>query len=62
LPSYRLYRLDGAGKITTAEWIEAEHDDEAGEKARDRCKVGAYELWNRDRLVVRMNGTPHRGA
>lgn len=62
MPSYRLYRLDGAGKITTAEWVEAEHDDEAAEKARDRCKVGAYELWNRDRLVVRMNGTAHPGA
>jgi hypothetical protein len=62
LPSYRLYRLDGAGKITTAEWIEAEHDDDALAKARVRCRVGGYELWERDRMVVRMNGKAHPGA
>lgn len=51
MPSYRLYRLDGAGKITTAEWIEADGDADALEKARERCKVGSYELWDRNRLV-----------
>ena len=49
--SYRLYRLDGAGKIMTAEWIEAENDEDALEKARARCKIGGYELWDRNRLV-----------
>lgn len=53
MPSYRLYRLDGAGKITTAEWIDGDHDDHALENARARCKVGAFELWDRDRLVGR---------
>jgi hypothetical protein len=51
LPSYRLYRLDGAGKITTAEWIEAESDGDALEKARARCKIGGFELWDRNRRV-----------
>lgn len=60
LPSYRLYRLDGAGNIMTAEWVEADGDDEALEKARIRCKIGAYEVWERSRLVARMNGT-HSG-
>lgn len=40
----------------TAEWVEAEHDDEALEQARVRCRVGAYEVWDRNRLVLRMNG------
>ncbi len=56
MPSYRLYRLDGAGKITTAEWVEAEHDGDALEQARARCKIGAYEIWERNRLVARMIG------
>lgn len=59
LPSYRLYRLDGAGKITTVEWIEADGDDDALAKARERCKIGAYELWERSRLVGR-NGQADR--
>ena len=53
LPNYRLYRLDGAGKITTAEWVEADGDDDGLEKARARCKIGAFELWDRNRLVGR---------
>lgn len=61
MPSYRLYRLDGAGNIMTAEWVEADGDDDALEQARVRCKVGAYEVWERSRLVARMNGTRHSG-
>jgi hypothetical protein len=51
LPSYRLYRLDGAGKITSADWIEAEADDQALAHARDRADSGRFELWDRKRLV-----------
>ena len=53
LPSYRLYRLDGAGKIMSAEWIEAPHDDDALREARSRSRDGQFELWDRDRLVAR---------
>jgi hypothetical protein len=56
LPNYRLYRLDRAGKITTAEWVEADGDYDAFEKARTRCKIGAFELWDRNRLVGRGGG------
>jgi hypothetical protein len=53
LPTYRLYRLDGAGRISGAEWIEAADDDEARLKARSQSS-GRYELWERYRLVRRV--------
>jgi len=55
LPTYRLYRLDGTGKIVGAGWIEAEHDDEALRQAQDEARAsgGTYELWERNRLVGR---------
>jgi hypothetical protein len=61
LPSYRLYRLDGAGKIATAEWIDATDDDHAASQARDRVATGTCELWDRNRLVARIGPeTPTR--
>lgn len=54
LYSYRLYRLDGAGKITAAEWIEAAEDRSALNEARDRVQFGAFELWRKDRLIERV--------
>ena len=56
LPTYRLYRLDGAGRISGADWIEAADDKEACAKARGQRNSGRYELWERYRLVDR--GTP----
>jgi len=53
LPSYRLYRLDGAGRISGAEWIEAVNDEDARSKARSQLSSGGYELWERHRLVER---------
>lgn len=53
LANYRLYRLDGAGKITSAEWIEASADDHAMTEARSRATSGAFELWDKNRLVER---------
>lgn len=53
MPNYRFYRLDGAGQISTAEWIEASDDDDARLKAESLAVAGAYELWLRDRLVER---------
>ena len=54
LPSYRLYCLDGAGKITTAEWLEATDDADAERQARDRKLGVASEVWDRSRLVARI--------
>jgi hypothetical protein len=54
LPSYRLYRFDGAGKINTAEWLEAADDDEAQALAHGRAQSGTHELWRGARLVARL--------
>jgi hypothetical protein len=56
LPNYRLYRLDGAGRISGAEWVDATDDAEARSKALTQCPSGCYELWERKRLVERANG------
>jgi hypothetical protein len=53
LPNYRLYRLDGAGKIMSAEWVEAPDDDGARDEARSRSDSGSFELWEKNRLVER---------
>jgi len=53
LPAYRLYRLDGAGKIMGADWIEAESDSDAMQEVRERVNGARFELWDRNRLVDR---------
>lgn len=53
LANYRLYRLDGAGKIDAAEWIEAADDDQALRLAHGKGAGRPYELWYGKRLVVR---------
>lgn len=53
LANYRFYRLDGAGKISAADWIEADHDQGAVAQAQARMGAGSYELWDGERLVAR---------
>jgi hypothetical protein len=53
LPAYRLYRLDGSGKIDSAEWIEATSDEAAVAHGRDRFVDGGFEIWLGQRLVRR---------
>jgi len=60
LPDYRLYRLDGAGKISTAEWIDAADDDYAVRKAHERVDGDIWEVWDRDRLIAKI--TPSEGS
>ena len=55
MPAYRLYRLDGAGKIMSADWIEAESDSAALAEAKQTVDGTPYELWARNRLVERFN-------
>lgn len=55
MANYRLYRLDGAGKISSAEWIEAADDEDAERQARDANSDGMVELWDRNRLVARID-------
>jgi hypothetical protein len=48
-----MYRIDGAGSITSAEWIEAADDEEVTRLAREQVQ-GLAEIWQRDRLVARL--------
>ena len=52
--TYRLYRLDGVGKVASAEWIDATDDDAAIEAAKEMMDGHKYELWANSRLVVRL--------
>ena len=60
LNNYRLYRLDGAGKIVGAEWLTAADDDDAARQAREDQGQSTLEVWDRNRLVIRIE--PNRGA
>ena len=53
MSAYRLYGLDGSGKIDTADWIEAAAEAAAVAEARARFPEGGFELWHRQRLVHR---------
>jgi len=54
---YRLYCLDGAGRIGLADWIQAADDDSAIAQAR-RARPDAHrcEIWQKNRLVAKLNG------
>lgn len=56
---YRLYCLDGGGRITRSEEIEATGDEEAIMIARALKKRVRCELWRRDRRVAEI--APHIG-
>lgn len=56
--AYRLYWLDGAGKIATAEWLEADTDDAAVRDVGSRAQPRACEIWEGRRLVGRVNPAP----
>ena len=52
--TYRLYCLDGAGKVVSAEWVDADDDAAAIEAAKDMMDGHPCELWERSRLVIRL--------
>lgn len=52
METYRLYCLDGVGKVASAEWIDAV-DDQAALEIADKLRRGrACELWQSNRLVA----------
>lgn len=55
MSAYRLYRVDGAGKILSAEWLEAANDESAVAQARTCAEGTRCEIWQRERLVARLN-------
>lgn len=60
MAGYRLYCLDGANKVASAEWIEADSDEAAVEAAKDMMNGQPWELWQRSRLVIRIDRKPAR--
>lgn len=54
MPGYRHYRLDGAGNISSAEWLEAADDGDAERQVRQRRLPVPSEIWDRNRLVARI--------
>lgn len=50
--TYRLYGLDGVGKVVSAEWIDADDEAAAIEAAKTMMDGLRYELWERSRLVI----------
>jgi hypothetical protein len=56
--AYRVYCLDGAGKVWAAEWIEAEDDSAAIESAKRFNGAVRCEVWQSQRLVARLDLTP----
>ena len=53
--TYRLYGLDGVGKVVSAEWIEERDDPAAIEAAKGMMDGLPYELWQHSRLVIRFD-------
>jgi hypothetical protein len=53
-PDYKLYCLGGDGKITAADWIDAESDEKAIAIARALKKDVDCEIWRGNRLVARV--------
>ena len=60
MPAYRVYCLDGAGRVLAAEWIEADDDAAALESARQFTKAVQCEVWQRQRLVGRVDLDPNK--
>jgi hypothetical protein len=57
MADYRLYCLDGDGRISLAEWIQADSDEEAIGRARElHSRVLECEIWRNDRLVATIKG------
>ncbi len=54
MAAYRLYFIDGAGKFTAAEWIEADGDESAVAAAHALNKSVRCELWQGRRLIARI--------
>ena len=56
MPAYRLYHLDGSGRVNSAEWLEAADDAAATDQAnRQAFKAVSAELWQGKRRVACLN-------
>ena len=55
MANYRIYCLDGANQVASAEWIEADDDQAAIETAKDTHGGKECELWQGRRLIARLD-------
>ena len=56
MAAYRLYCLNREGSISTADWIEADDDQEAIAKAPELKRHGLKcEVWQEKRLVAKLD-------
>ena len=62
MAGYRLYGLDGANKVASAEWIEADDDASAIEEAKRTHQGYECEVWQGKRLVTRLDLRSASGA
>jgi hypothetical protein len=51
---YRLYGLDGANKVASGEWIDADDDETAIEVAKEMMDGHDCELWRGRRRIARI--------
>jgi hypothetical protein len=58
VPEYRIYEIDGAGRFSTADWIQADGDDAALAAARKGNRSASCEVWQAGRLVGRIERPP----
>ncbi len=58
MSAYRLYHIDGAGRFSAAEWIEADSDEAALDAARALGKSITGELWQGQRFIGRVDSGP----
>jgi hypothetical protein len=56
--TYRYYCLDGKGQLHTAQWFEADSDDNAIQLVIAKHPDGQCEIWQGKRLVA--NTSPER--
>ena len=62
MAAYRLYALDGLGRINLADWIKADNDEEAVAKARVIEHGRAIcEVWHHNRLVCTLRSDELKG-
>lgn len=53
-PNYRVYCLDGVNNIVSGEWVDASTDEEAIAAVREAYPGLACEIWERNRLVAKI--------
>lgn len=62
MTQYRVYCFDGASRIIRADWIAAPDDEQALSSAHEFDGCFRKEIWDRERLVGRIDFRSERQA